>query len=100
MILTTNQYNNKSITKVFIVSILYICGLKITENLSIETHLEMEFSQCPLYDDLRQNVIGLLNPDLCFKDQFCSLMTNTNIQAVLGKLVFSIMQRRSGLLNI
>ena len=62
-----------------------------------EVHLLL---QCPIYDDLRQNVIGLLNPDLCFKDQFCSLMTNTNIQAVLGKLVFSIMQRRSGLVNI
>ena len=61
-----------------------------------ETHILL---QCPIYDDLRQRLLIHIDADSLIKDQYCSLMTNNEIQAELGKVVFNIMERRSGLLH-
>ena len=73
-----------------------ICKLCNT-NVEDEVHLLL---QCPAYDDLRENIVLYISDvRLSLKDQFCSLLSNTEIQAALGKCVFRIMERRMCLLD-
>ena len=66
------------------------CNMNCIED---ERHLLLE---CPLYDDLRSPLEQFI-PDInaSIHDQYCSLLSNPDIQALLAKCIFSIMKRRS-----
>ncbi len=69
-----------------------ICKLCNQGCIEDEVHLLL---QCPLYDDIRSIITKhVTDTTMSFKDQFCSLLSNPDIQADLGKCVFRMMNRR------
>ena len=72
-----------------------ICKMCTDEKIEDEIHFLLE---CPLYDDLRSNLLLYLCNDFVendnLKDQYCCLLSNPNIQAELGKCVFKMIERR------
>lgn len=70
---------------------LRICRQCDMNTIEDEVHLLLE---CPLYDDIRSGIIQHIDTTVSPKDQFCSLMSSPDIQAVLGKCIFNIMKRR------
>ena len=57
--------------------------------------------QCPLYDDLRYNLMQHINDtDMSQMEQFNTLLSNPELQALLGKVTFKIMERRDIFKNV
>ncbi len=68
------------------------CKMCTTNCIEDEIHLLLE---CPMYNDLREKIISSIEDrNLDFKNQYYSLLSNTNIQADLAKCIFNIMRRR------
>ena len=72
-----------------------MCNLQKVED---EIHVLL---QCPLYDDLRDNLVkNIPNTGMSLIDQYILLLSKTEIQAPLGKCIFRIMERREIFKNI
>ena len=70
-----------------------ICQFCHMNSVEDEIHLLLE---CPLYDDIRFTVTRYVQDNTTsLKDQYICLLSNPNIQAELGKCIFSIMKRRA-----
>ena len=74
-----------------------ICKL-CEQSVENEIHLMLE---CPLYGDLRENILLHVNSaGMTLNDQFSTLLSNTEVQAKLGKCGFRIMERGRCFLNL
>jgi hypothetical protein len=70
------------------------CKMCAVNRVESEIHLLLE---CQLYDDLREDLLAKLSEDdrnLPVKEQYCSLLSNDDLQADIGKCVFKMMKRR------
>lgn len=73
---------------------------KMCNHQSIENEIHV-LLQCPLYDDLRANIIrNLPNTEMSVFEKFTMLLSNQELQAPLGKCVFRIMERRDIFKNV
>ena len=65
-----------------------MCNQNVIED---EIHVLL---QCPLYDDIRSNLTNIHNTGMSLLDQFISILSCSEQQALLGKCIFRIMERR------
>lgn len=75
-----------------------ICKLCNNENIENEVHVLLE---CPLYDDIRHPLLEYLHDtDLTVLQKYYLILSKPELQALIGKCIFRIMERRDIFRNV